>query len=146
MSITSANALIVLTVPGVLAVATQLQGFAADDVFDTDDVEMAATLMGVDGILSGGFVYSMVPWNIALQADSPSMPVFEAWDQAQQAVVDVLPAQATVTLTSVGRSYQMVTGYLVRGKRMPDAKKTLMPRKWRIDWQRVIPIPVGPSG
>ena len=87
MSITSANALIVLTVPGVLAVATQLQGFAADDVFDTDDVEMAATLMGVDGILSGGFVYSMVPWNIALQADSPSMPVFEAWDQAQQAVV-----------------------------------------------------------
>jgi len=146
MSISSPNAVITLTIPLVLPVPVQLQGFAADDVFDTDEVELATTLMGVDGILSGGFVNSMIPWNITLQADSPSMATFETWDAAQQAVQDVFPAQANVTLTTLGRSYQMITGFLVRGKRMPDAKKTLMPRKWRIDWQRVVPIPVGLAG
>jgi hypothetical protein len=145
-SITSANAVITLTVPGVLPVSVQLSGFAADDVFDSDDVELATTIMGVDGTLSGGFVYAMVPWNIALQADSPSQAIFEAWDGAQQAVADVFQGQANVTLVSIGRSYQMVNGFLVRGKRLPDAKKTLMPRKWRIDWQQVIPVPVGAAG
>lgn len=146
MSISSPNAVITLTIPLVLPVPVQLQGFAADDVFDTDDVELAATLMGVDGILSGGFVNSITPWNITFQADSPSIPTFETWMAAQEAVQDVFPAQANVTLTTIGRSYQMITGFLVRGKRMPDVKKTLMPRKWRIDWQRVVPIPVGSAG
>ena len=146
MSITSANAVITLTIPLVLPVPVQLQGFAADDIFDTDEVEFATTIMGVDGILSGGKVFSMTPWNISLQADSPSQATFEAWVAAQDALGDVVVAQGNATLTGIGRSYQMVTGFLVRGKRMPDAKKTLMPRKWRIDWQNVIPVPVGAAG
>ena len=146
MSITSVNVVITLTVPGLFVVPVQLQGFAADDVFDSDDVEFATTLMGVDGKLSGGLVNAMTPWNITFQADSPSIPIFEAWDGAQQALQDVLPGQANATLTGVGRSYQMTTGFLVRGKRLPDIKKTLMPRKWRIDWQRIFPTPVGAAG
>lgn len=146
MSITAANALIVLTVPLVLPSQVQLQGFAADDVSDSDDVEMAATLMGVDGKLSGGFVYAGVPWTITFQADSPSIPYFEAWDAAQQAASEVFPGQATLTLTAVNRSYQMVTGFLDRGKRIADIKRTLVPRKFRIMWQRVIAQPVGNAG
>jgi tail fiber protein gp32 len=146
VSISDTNAVITLTIPLLFPVPVQIQGFAADDVYDSDDVELATTIMGVDGILSGGFVNSLIAWNISLQADSPSQVMFEAWDGAQQALQDVLPAQANVTLTGLGRSYQMVTGFLVRGKRLPDAKKTLMPRKWRIDWQQVIPIPVGIAG
>lgn len=146
MSITSANAIITITIPLLLPVPVQLQGFAADDVFDSDEIDMAETMMGVDGILSGGVVLAKVPWNITFQADSPSIATFEAWDGGQQATVDVFQGQANVTLTGIGRSYQMINGYLVRGKRMPDAKKLLQPRKFRIDWQQVIPIPVGAAG
>ncbi len=146
MSITSANAVITITIPLLLPVPVQLQGFAADDIFDSDEIEMADTLMGVDGILSGGVVLAMVPWNITFQADSPSIATFEAWDGGQQAAIDVFQAQANVTLTGIGRSYQMTNGFLVRGKRMPDAKKVLQPRKFRINWQQVIAIPVGVAG
>lgn len=146
MSITSVNAVITITIPLLLPVPVQLAGFAADDIFDSDDVDMGDTIMGADGLLSGGLVYSMTPWNIHFQADSPSIDTFEAWDAGQQAAGDVFTAQANVTLTGIGRSYQMVKGFLVRGKRMPDAKKTLMPRTFRINWQNVFAIPVGAAG
>lgn len=146
MSITSVNAVITLSIPLLLPVPFQLQGFAADDIFDTDDVDLAETSMGADGFLSGGLVYAKTPWTITFQADSTSIPSFEGWDSAQQAFGDVFAAQGNVTLTGVGRSYQMVQGFLVRSKRMPDAKKTLQPRKFRIDWQKIIAIPVGLAG
>ena len=73
MSISSTNAVITLTVPLLFPVPVQLQGWAADDVYDSDEVEFATTIMSVDGILSGGFVNAMIPWNIAFQADSASI-------------------------------------------------------------------------
>lgn len=146
MSITSANALITLTIPLLLPVPVVLQGFAADDIFDSDEIDLAETSMGVDGFLSGGIVLAKIPWNINFQADSPSISTFEAWDGASRAAVDVFVAQGNVTLIGLGRSFQMITGYLVRGKKMPDAGKTLKPRKWRIDWQEIIPIPIGIAG
>lgn len=144
--ITAANAVILISVPLLLPVPTQIQGFAADDIFSNDDVDTADTMMGVDGVLSGGMIYAPTPWDVTLQADSPSASFFEAWDTGQQAAVAAFPAQMNVTLTSIGRSYQCVTGFLVRAKRMPDAKKVLQPRKWRIMWQQIIPIPVGIAG
>lgn len=144
--ITDANAVLLITIPLVLPVPQQIQGFAADDIFDTDDVEMAETMMGADGILSGGMIFTKTPLTITLQADSPSIAIFEAWDSAQQASQAVYTAQMNVTLTSVGRSYQMITGFLVRGKRLPDAKKVLQPRKWRTEWQNVVSVPIGLAG
>jgi len=146
VSITSANAVILLTVPGIIPVAVQLSAFAADDIFDSDEVDMAETKMGVDGKLSGGLVFAKTPWNVTFQADSPSIAMFEAWDGYQQSNTEVFPGQAVVTLTGVGRAYTMINGYLVRGKRLPDAKRLLEPRKFRIDWQQIIPVPVGIAG
>jgi len=146
MSISSTNAVITLTIPGLFVVPITLSGYAADDVFDTDEVELGVVLMGVDGIASGGKVNAVTPWNIHFQADSPSIPTFEAWIAAQDALQDVLTAQGNVTLTTLSRSYQMIKGFLVRGKKLPDAKKTLMPRSFRIDWESVLPIPVGSAG
>jgi len=96
--------------------------------------------------LSGGMIFTKTPLTITLQADSPSIAIFEAWDSAQQANQAVYTAQMNVTLTSVGRSYQMITGFLVRGKRLPDAKKVLQPRKWRTEWQNVVSVPIGLAG
>ena len=144
--ITSANAVFIISVPLILPVPTQLQGFAADDVFDMDDVDATVTMMGVDGNLSGGMVFAEKPMNIAFMADSPSIDFFEAWNQMQQANMAAYPAQANVTLTSIGKSYQLVKGFLARTAPVPSAKRVLQPRKFRITWQAVLPLPIGSAG
>ena len=146
MDITSANAVFLISVPLILPVPQQLQGFAADDIFDMDDVDSTDTMMGVDGVLSGGMIYAPKPQNIALQADSGSVSFFEAWYQMQQGNAAAYAAQGNVTFTSIGRSYQLLTGFLTRYKPMADAKKVLQPRKFRVTWQQVIPVPIGAAG
>lgn len=144
--LTGANVVLMITIPGLLTVPTQIQGFAVDDVYDTEDVTMGETLMGVDGILSAGMVFEPTPQNIALQADSPSVVIFEAWDTYEQANMVKLFAQMNATLPNLGRSYQQVQGALVRGKRLPDVKRIVQPRKWRIMWQSILAVPVGAAG
>jgi hypothetical protein len=146
MDITSANAVFIISVPLLLPVPQQLQGFAVDDIFDVDDVDSTDVMMGVDGILSGGMIFAPKSMNVALQADSPSMSFFDGWYQGQQAATAAFAAQASVTFTAIGTTYALLTGFLTRYKPMPDAKKVLQPRKFRITWQSVVPAPVGAAG
>lgn len=141
-TITAANSQIVLVVATVFPVGQQLQGFAADDVFDTEALDNAETLMGVDGKLSGGYVFNPVKQNFALQADSPSNLIFDAWFAAQQAASEVYIASAVIHLPAVSRSYVMNRGFLTSYKPTPDAKKVLQPRKYQITWESIIPGPL----
>ena len=53
--ITSNNAIIALTCPGIYPVPVFLEGFAADDIYDADSIVVGETSMGADGQLSAGF-------------------------------------------------------------------------------------------
>lgn len=141
-TITAANAVFTLAVNGVFNVAQQLQQFSADDVFDTEAVESAEIMMGVDGHLSAGFVFVAVKQSITLQADSPSNLIFEAWQQAQKTARDLFFAQGGVILPSVGRAYTMTRGVLTSYPPIPDAKKVLQPRKYGITWESVSPAAI----
>jgi hypothetical protein len=146
MSISSPNAVFLISVPLLLPVRQQLQDWAVDDIYDVDDIDVTDTMMSVDGTLTGGIVLSAMSMNVALMADSPSISFFEAWNAGQRGALDAFPAEGTITLTSVGRVYTLVKGYFARYKPMPDAKKTLQPRKFRLIWQNIIASPVGPTG
>lgn len=151
MDVTAANAVLLFTCPLFLPVPTQIQGFATDDIYDTEDVVVAETLMGVDGNLSGGTVFMPTPQTFTLQADSPSVDYFEGLDAAQQASArvggpGVFPLFAIITLTSVQKAYNMSNGILTRAKRLPDAKRLLQPRKWQVMWQTVVAVPIGIAG
>lgn len=141
-TITAANAIIMFSIPGLFPTPQQLQGFATDDVFDTDALESAEVMMGVDGKLSGGFVYVAIKQNYALQADSPSAIIFDQWYAVQQQIQDLYTANATVTLTSLGTKWALTKGFLTTYKPVPDAKKLLQPRKFGITWQSISPAPV----
>lgn len=141
-SITAANAVIILTVNTVFPVGQQLAGWAAEDIFDTEALDNAETMMGVDGILSAGFVFVPVKQNFALQADSPSNLIFDAWYTAQKTASELYSAQAVIHLPAVNRSYVMNNGYLTSYKPTPDAKKVLQPRKYQITWESIIPAPM----
>lgn len=141
MSITSANAVLTLSQAILFPTPIQLQGFAADDIYDVDSIKSVEDSMGVDGVLSFGFVFVAVPQNISLQADSDSNDFFDTiWTQ-MQAAEDVYPLNGTIILPGISTKFAMVNGGLTGYKPIPDAKKTLQPRRYQITWNKVFPQP-----
>jgi hypothetical protein len=142
MSITSANAQVLLAVTGVFNAPQPLQQFSADDIFTNEPVQAAETAMGVDGFLAAGFVFAPVPWSVSLMADSPSNNFFDQWYNANVQAVDVFRASGSVWLPSIGKKYALVNGVLTTYRNMPDAAKTLRSRAYVITWQRITPAAV----
>lgn len=138
-SITGANSVIALAIAGLFPVPQQLSGFAADDVFDTDGVESNEVLMGVDGILSGGWVAVPIQQTYKIQADSPSVFFFDTWWATQQQLRDPLPANGVVTIKTVGRKWTMRRGFLTMYTPIPANKKLLQPLTYRVTWESVFP-------
>lgn len=141
MSITAANAVVTLSVAGVFSSPVQLKGFSADDIFDVDQIKAVETSMGVDGILSGGFVFNEVVQNIMLQSDSPSCFLFDQWAQAQLAQKDVFTANGNTLLLGIKTSFAQTKGFLTDYPPIPSVGKTIKPRKYTIRWERVAPAP-----
>ena len=140
-TLTGAGTIIMLSVPGLFDTPQQLQGFATDDIYDTDQIDAAETLMGVDGVLSGGYINVPVMQNFALQADSDSIEFFETWWSTNQSLQTVLTATGTTALTALQKKFAMIKGFLRRYKPMPDGKKLYQPQKFAIEWQQVTPSP-----
>ena len=138
MSITSVNASYVLTIPGLYSTGQELQGFAADDLFDTESIDSVETMMGADGKLSAGKIYVAQKQNIMLMADSPSIAIFEQWHQ-QQLLNDVFAASAIITLVGLNTAYVLTNGYLTGFTAIADAKRVLQPRKFTVTWESIAP-------
>lgn len=141
-SITAANAIIMITIPGLFSVPQRIQGFSADNVYDAADQEIVETAMGVDGILSGGFVFTPIEQNFSLQADSASNVIFEQWAAAMLNGRDVITANGETTLLSVNRKYVSTKGFLVNKSPLATAARTLQPRRFMIRWERVAANPI----
>ena len=140
-SITSANAVIILTSPLLFPAPVPIQGFAADDIFSVQPLKSAEVLMGVDGILSAGFVFVPIEWDISLQADSASNTFFDTIYSAQQTAQDVYRIGGTVVLPGIATGYTLTNGVMTSYPPMPDAAKTLKMRKFGITWEKILPSP-----
>jgi len=136
-TITSANSVLTLSIEGLYA-PINIQGYAVDDAFESESVQQSEVLMGVDGNLSGGKVWIPYKMTIHLQADSPSVEVFDNWRSNQDAFVDVFVANGTIILPSTGISYALYNGYLTAATPFPAVKKTLQPVVYEITWQSIV--------
>lgn len=141
-SITSANAVITISVTGIFSTPFQLQGFSADNIYDTPETELVQTAMGVDGRLSGGFVFNPLDQSFSVQADSETNDFFETWASRMNTRKDVYVAEGNTRLISVGKSYTMKRGFLVNAHQMPSAGRILQPRRYTIRWERVTANPI----
>jgi hypothetical protein len=140
--ITSADAVITLSIVGLFNdVPQQIQGFATDDVFDVDQIKSVELMMGVDGNLSGGFVYQEVPMSVSLQADSDSNDIFDAWWNQMQSARKPYKAEGRILLPSLGFKFVAHKGFLTGYKPAPPGKRVLQPRTYQITWARVVPQP-----
>lgn len=140
-TITSANSILTLQQSILFPSPVQMQQFAADDVFDTETVRNVETLMGVDGVLSFGFVFVAIVQGIALQANSPSNSFFDVLYTQQVATLDVYPLNGTIILPAISTKFTLSNGVLSGYKPTPDGKRTLTPRRYQITWNRIAPAP-----
>lgn len=140
MDIGASNANLTLVVPPLFTVPQQLQGFGADDVYDLDAITSVETMMGVDGILSGGFVWSPQQQSITLMANSESNAFFDTWWAAQASAKTTYPATGVLTLPQLGMKFIQTNGFLTSYK-LPGAKKLIQPRRYGITWNLVVPAP-----
>lgn len=140
-TISSANAVVTLSQPTLFPAPVQMKGFAVDDIYDVDEVRSIEALMGVDGVLSFGFVFVPINMRITLQADSKSVSFFDTLYTQSQAAKDVYPLTGTIILPSISSKFTMTNGGLIGYKPAPDGKRVLQPRRFAIIWQTWAPAP-----
>ena len=140
-TITSANAQLAISVPGVFSAPQLIQGFSVDDAFTSEAVEQAETQMGVDGEFTAGKIWMPYPMTIRLLASSPAIRIFDTWRQQQDSDVDVFAADGSIVLSAIGMTYTLVNGYLKKATPFPGAKKILEQVEYEIEWQRIVAGP-----
>lgn len=141
-SLTSANCVLTIAIPGLYDTPQQLQKFAADDVTDIGDQQVAEAVMGVDGFLSMGFVFNPTVQGITLQGDSESNAIFDNWYGAQQSTREIYRCSGILLLPAIGRKWSLVNGGMTTYKPAPDVKKILQARKHTITWESMQIAPI----
>lgn len=125
-TLTVANSTIAMTTEALYPQAQRLQGFAADDAFALDAVENGEYSMGIDGKLSAGFVFNEIPFTLTLQADSPSLIIFDNIWQYEVANRTKLTNNITVTIPALSKRFELINAFM-RSYKAPDGKKILQP-------------------
>lgn len=137
-TITSANSQLSISVPGVFDSPVPIQGYASDNAFQNDAIQSAEVTMGVDGVMSAGFVFKEVKQKIMLSPDSVSKSFFDTWYNAMFNAREVNFANAVLNLPSTQESYTFTRGVLTAYHGAPQGKKKLEPVEYEITWQSVI--------
>lgn len=141
-NLNTANSALSIAVATLFPTPVRIAGYAADDAFMAGEVESAETYMGVDGILSAGYTPYPIEFDITLQADSASNSFFDAWIAGQAQAMEVYEASATILIQGTGALYQLSRGFLKSPSVMPEAKKVLQPRKFKIIFNTLSLAPV----
>ncbi|WP_414456777.1 phage tail fiber protein [Enterobacter kobei] len=137
-TITSADSIFALTVTNLFPSAQALEGYAADAMFALGDTEMAVSVRGADGKLSGGFVFGEYLQTITIMPDSPSRDLFETWQLTSLTSKAVFRCNATIILPAISRKFTLTNGILQRVKAIPDAQRVLQAMTFQINWESVV--------
>jgi hypothetical protein len=136
-TITSANSVYMLTIPGIYSSPVKLEGFMADAAFANEALELAEIVVGVDGHVSGGFTPNTSDQTISLMPDSPSSDVFDNWIETSLQAREVFPAQAVIIIPSIRKKWNLFNGTLRRGPQIPTAGRVLQGRAFVITWEKI---------
>ena len=138
-TITSSNSHVYISIPALGLIQVPIQGYAADDAFAHESFELTETRQGVDGVLSAGYTPNPKKITFTLQADSPSIALFDAWGSGMEAAREAFPASMNIDMPSIGKSFALNVGWLRNFRKLPDAKKVLEPQQYTIEWQDIQP-------
>jgi len=124
-TITSANAVVTLRVPGLYNSPVKLEGFQTDAIVSPAQVNPVIAEMGADGHMSVGWVPTTKQITFSFAADSPSRQVMEDWYNAQEALREVMLCEVEAVLSSVNRKYTGLRGAMTTAQPGVNAQQTL---------------------
>jgi hypothetical protein len=126
-SITSANASIQITIPGVYSSGVLLEQFSTDDIIDPEAQVLTESRVGADGDVVAGYVFNLNEFRMSFQANSASIPVFYGWKAAQDGIRDVIAATMKVIAPSLGLDTDLSDVYCKSLPFLPPLHKVAEP-------------------
>jgi len=141
-TITAANSSFALQVAGLFPVPVNIKGYSTDNMFSVAKANNSQTMMGVDGVLSAGWIPVQRDFTFVLQADSESNDVMDAWIAAEENAREKLVANGIIIETATGKKMAMTQGYLGEHDPIAPAGKVLGPRSFTIQFKSISPAPV----
>jgi len=137
--ITAADVAATMTVTNLFPSGFTMQGFTADNIFEATNLELAETVMGVDGTLSAGAVLNSVDQTWHIMPDSPTYTKFQTWATTSRTSIAVYRCNATIIFPTHGKKYTLTNGVLVNVAAMAAAGRTVQPITALIRWESVTP-------
>jgi hypothetical protein len=138
-TLTVANAVLTLTCTDLDIGPVQIQGFATDDAFGAIAVKPVEVMVGVDARKSQGYVAFLVPFPFTLQADSPSVAIMDAIQEAQEAAQDAYGIGVSLSAPGLGKLWTFSSdGSLTEFPKIPAGKKLMQPMKYEITFGKMI--------
>lgn len=141
-TITSANSVFTIIIPGLFPSPVQLKGYATDKAFSVEGLNLAEVQMGVDGRMTAGYTPEPTKMTVTLQADSPSKFIFATLITATKTAREAFYISGTVVLPSTGESFTLTRGVLTTVQQIPNAQKVLQPMDFMITWESVNVAPL----
>ena len=151
-SITNANSSLVITprlagalsglLPALAGAGINVQGYSSDDAFATEAVDTAETRIGVDGLMSAGYLPRLNKMSITLSPDSITLPVFNALVGVQDQIKELILLDGILTLQSINTTFALVNGVMSRITPIPPGKKVLDPVSYELTWWQITPAPM----
>lgn len=111
-TITSANSVFSIAIDPIYPTARTLEGFGVDDAFTSETIEKTIMQIGVDGRPAIAYVFRPIPISVTLQANSPSIDIFNKWANTMDAMREALPCNAIIELPAIGKRFVMSIGAL----------------------------------
>lgn len=134
-TLTSANSTLMIAVSGLYPVPQKIEGFAADDMFTSEAIEVSEIVMGADGKMSAGKIFNPTKVRIVILPDSPSFEFFNNWALATNAAREILWCNATVNAPGQGFKYGLSKGTLSRYTPFPGLKRIAQPVEYELTFE-----------
>jgi hypothetical protein len=115
--------------------SAQLQQFAADTGYESEDDQVAETRMGIDGQMVAGQTPNIKVVNVHLEASSPSVVYLNLLKRAMEKNRTVYPVSMVISQPAIGRRTTYSNGVLQSAKDLADGKKILDPTTWTFHFQ-----------
>ena len=123
-TLTSANSVLLIRAKGFNNNWVKIEGYAADNAFDFGQGTIGETVIGVDGVQSGGFTPYEVDFNIQLQANSESRSYFDKLINHINDQQETVPVEFSCEIPSIHKRYS-ASGFLVSIPGGTNARKLL---------------------
>ena len=137
-TLTNANSILTLAVADLDIGPVQLQGFGTNDMFDTTAIKSAEVMVGVDGVKSQGYIAFLVPFKFTLQADSLSIDVMDAIQEAQEAAQETYELSMSLSAPGLGKLWTFINGTITEFKKTPKGEKLMQAQSYEVTFGKMI--------